>query len=240
VDLDVFSQVVAIAVSLGVGVPVLLRSRARRDRAGTLLALSVVLDGIEWACWALSLHTPTNGTPLGDALAVACRVGLSASVVCLLLFTRVAFRPGQRRAGALVAGLAVAMLAGFLGSGALGDWGGFRDDNAWIWLENLAQLAAYAWACAEPAAYWPKLRRRQRIGLADPVVVNRILLWAIYGGAFALSQLAWMALIAWSENLTALDPLLVALSVAGQVALWLAFLPPAPYRRWIAAGTARA
>jgi hypothetical protein len=234
VDSEIFTQVVAIAVSFGVGVPILARSAARRDRAGVLLALSVVLDGVEWSCWALSIHTPANGTPLGDALAVACRVGVSASVFCLLLFTRLAFRPAERWAGALVAALGLAMLAGLLGSGSLGDWGGFRNDNAWIWLENAAQLGVYLWACAEPARYNAKLRRRWRLGLADPVVVNRILLWACYGGVFAISQLVWMAVVAVSESLTALDPLLVALGVAGQGALWLAFLPPLPYRRWLA------
>jgi hypothetical protein len=240
VDLDTFSQVVAIAVSFGVGVPILARSCARRDRTGILLALSVVLDGLEWAFWALSLHTPESAQPLADALAVACRVGVSASVLCLCLFTRVAFRPDRRWAGALVAGLALAMLAGFLGSGALGDWGGFRNDNAWIWLENAAQLGAYLWACAEATAYHAKLERRLRIGLADPVVVNRILLWAVYAGAFALSQLVWMAVVAWFEDLTALDPVLVALGVGGQVALWLAFAPPRAYRRWLASASARA
>lgn len=239
-DLDSFTQVVAIAVSFGVGVPILARSCARRDRAGILLGLSVVLDGVEWACWALSLHTPANGTPLGDALAVACRVGVSASVSCLLLFTRVAFRPGSRSGGALVAGLVLAMLAGFVGSGTLGDWGGFRNDNPWIWLEEGAHLAAYLWASAEAAAYYAKLRRRRQLGLADPLVVNRILLWAVYGGAFAVYQLVWMAVVAWSEDLTALDPLLVALSVGGQVALWLAFAPPLPYRRWLASASTQA
>lgn len=239
-DLDSFTQVVAIAVSFGVGVPILARSCARRDRAGILLALSVVLDGVEWAFWALHLHTPANGTPLGDALAVACRAGLGASVFCLVLFTRVAFRPGSRAGGALAAGLGLAMLAGFVGSGTLGDWGGFRNDNAWIWLENAAQLAAYVWASAEAAAYYAKLRRRRRLGLADPLVVNRILLWAVYGGAFAVSHVAWMGVVAWSEDLTALDPLLVALSVGGQLALWLAFAPPLPYRRWLASAPTQA
>ncbi len=236
-DLETLTQIVAIAVSFAVGLPILVKSGARRDRAGCLLALSVVLDGVEWAFWALSIHTPANGTPLGDAFAVACRVGLSASAFCLLLFTRVAFRPEERWAAALVAGLGLAMLAGFVGSGALGDWGGFRNDNPWIWLENAAQLGAYLWGCAEPASYYAKLRRRRRLGLADPVVVNRILLWAIYGGAFAVCQVVWMAVIAVSDSLTALDPVLVALSVGGQAALWLAFLPPLPYRRWLASAS---
>ena len=227
-------------MSFGVGVPILAKSCARRDRAGCLLALSVVLDGAEWTFWALSIHTPASGTPLGDALAVACRAGVSASVLCLLLFTRVAFGPDERWAGALVAGLGLAMLAGFVGSGALGDWGGFRNDNAWIWLENAAQLGAYLWACAEPASYYAKLRRRRRLGLADPVVVNRVLLWTLYGAAFAVYQLVWMVVVACFEDLTALDPLLVALSVGGQVALWLAFMPPLPYRRWLASASAKA
>jgi hypothetical protein len=233
VDGEVLVQVVAIATSFGVGLPTLARSLARRDRPGILLALSVVLDGVEWSFWAACIHTPAYGTPLGDALAVACRVGISASVLCLLLFTREVFRPRSRAAGAFVALLALGMLAGLVGSGMLGDWGGFQDDNAWVWIENVSQLAAFAWGFAEPVAYHAKLRRRVRIGLADPLVAHRMLLWGAYSGSFAICQLVWMLVLVAFDDLTALDGLMVSATVAGELSLWLAFFPPSPYARWI-------
>jgi hypothetical protein len=239
VQLEIVVEIVAIAVSFGVGVPILARGWARRDGPAILLALSIALDGLEWLFWVLCIRTPAYGTPLGDALAVACRIGVTASAFCLLLFTRVVFRPESRAAAAFLWLASLAMAAGFLGTGALGDWGGFRSDNGWIWLENLAQLAIYAWGCCEPLTYCQKLRRRVRLGLADPLVANRVLLWAVYGAGFAISQVLWVAVLAFCESLTALDALMVAATVVGEIAVWLAFFPPARYAQWVRSAGAR-
>jgi hypothetical protein len=234
VSFEVLVEVVAIAVSFGVGAPILATSWSRRDLPALLLGSALVLDGAEWSCWALYVHTSAEGTPMGDALAVACRIGIAASAACLLLFTREVFRPRSRRARAWVALAALGMGAGFVGSGLGGDWGGFGD-GGWIWLENAAQLGAYAWVLVEAASHWRKLRRRLRIGLGDPVVAHRILLWGIYGGSLAISQLLWMLVVAAFEDPSALDlPMLVA-AIGGEAALWLAFFPPEPYLRRIRA-----
>ena len=125
------------------------------------------------------------------------------------------------------------MLASIVGSGMLGDWAGYRSDHVWIWLENLTQLAVFGWAFGEAAVFYLKMRKRSQIGLGDPVVANRILLWSIYGAGFTLSQLMWVAVLSVYENSNALDVMVAAAAVAGELAVWLAFFPPKRYLAWI-------
>jgi hypothetical protein len=91
------------------------------------------------------------------------------------------------------------------------------------------------------------MRRRVRLGLGDPVVANRFLLWGIGAGAAGLGsfigvagQLATGAAgtqSSWSMLSSSCHGLIAA------IALWLAFVPPGFYRRFIekrSAGSATA
>ena len=96
VDFVLVSYLVAVAVSLAVGLPTTLRSLRRRDTPLVLLGLAVSIDGLEWLAWTLASYTPAYETPLGDALSIASRIGISVSAVFIMSFTRLAFRPGSR------------------------------------------------------------------------------------------------------------------------------------------------
>lgn len=95
---------------------------------------------------------------------------------------------------------------------------------------------AYAWTALEGLRHHRLMRRRAQIGLGDPVVANRFLVWAVAGTL----QCASDAVIAYSllqgGNISA-DPLpLFATSSVGVVnstLLVLIFMPPARYTRWL-------
>ncbi|MFI5217236.1 MAG: hypothetical protein ACHQ3O_11900 [Candidatus Limnocylindria bacterium] len=85
---------------------------------------------------------------------------------------------------------------------------------------------------------WSRLRRRLRLGLADAVVTERVLLWAIASLSSVIvsttSTIAGFlginfAATAFGAAVTAL----LGLISAG--AMWLAFLPPAGYLRRVRA-----
>ena len=80
--------------------------------------------------------------------------------------------------------------------------------------------------------------RRRALGLAEAVVVNRFLLWAIAGvGAFAGS--AVMSAVSLTGATPWEDPVaLLAVGLGGLIAAvcaGLAFLPPRSYRSWLEA-----
>jgi len=163
-------------------------------------------------------------------------LGISAAIICMLFFTRIVFRPESRAAAVCAVLLASAMIVGFFGSGSVGDWGGWRNDHIWNWLELTGQAAGYGWTAVESFIYYAKMKRRAAHCLGDPVVTNRLLLWGVYATMYCASQVGYGFVLAHFEDLTTLSTMLVAFTVTGQVSVWLAFFPPQRYTNWLRAG----
>jgi hypothetical protein len=96
-----------------------------------------------------------------------------------------------------------------------------------FWPYALTGAAVYGWSVFESLHCCALMRRRARIGLADPMVARRFLLWGVAGGAALGIYLASM----WSRvaEPEMMGPWTVALtSVLGLVAavgISLAFFP---------------
>ncbi len=95
-----------------------------------------------------------------------------------------------------------------------------------------------AWGAYESLRAWSRLRRKQRLGLADPVVCERVLLWgiasvasAIVGGTSTIAGFLGINFAATAFGAAVIAPL--GLTAAGS--MWLAFLPPAGYLRRVRA-----
>lgn len=92
--------------------------------------------------------------------------------------------------------------------------------------------AAWGWAGFEALRYHALLRRRVALGLADPVVANRMLLWGLMGGV-AFGCVVVDTLLLYSGIPRARDVLLpLVTAVAGLVVsacMILAFWPPEAY-----------
>jgi len=106
-----------------------------------------------------------------------------------------------------------------------------------------SQIGCLLWGAIEALRYWRIMRRRMRIGLADPVVTNRFLLWGIGAGAAGLGTAVGLG----AQLVIGLPPLevpWVTLSsslhgLVAAVAMWFAFIPSAAYRRFIVERAAR-
>ncbi len=105
--------------------------------------------------------------------------------------------------------------------------------------QSLVQIAVLLWGSYEAIRYFSMMRKRIALGMADPVVCNRFLLWGI--GAFAAGFGSLLAtgvrLVIAPEAAAPLEPWVLASSSAhgsvAAVAMWLAFVPPSAYVRWI-------
>jgi hypothetical protein len=169
------------------------------------------------------------------------RLCLSVGALTLWAFTWRVFRPGSRWAAALFALASSAVVAAFVGEGFATGFGGGDYAGVWSRLGVASRGLAFLWAAVESLRHFGLMRRRQRIGLADPLVVNRFLLWGIAtSAAFGIYLVALMNLLQNTSHDVAagvFEPawaLLTSLfGLISGVCMWLAFLAPAAYRRWI-------
>jgi hypothetical protein len=140
-------------------------------------------------------------------------------------------------------------LFGWLALGVFGSWvlHVLRIEEglgAWLgrWGPNLGLLAAYGWASFEPLRFRRLMLRRVKLGMGDPLVANRLLLWGI--GTGAIAAVAAIHLVAQLFGRFELPHSWVGvvslLVLTTAVCEWLAFFPPRAWRERFGAPAAGA
>jgi hypothetical protein len=237
-DLQLCVYAVVIAVDLAVGGRLLWRGRAAGCVPERLLGASLSLDGIEWLLWVVAYLPGIDGTGASDCLLFGYRICLVCHSIFLLAFTRCVFHPQSRAALALVVGAAAVMLGSLGVSAAHGDWSGYGNRGAWVWFETGTQQIGYAWTLLEAGLHHLQLRRRLRHGLGDPVVANRLALWALYGAGSLTAGVLYLVSLGVAtpagDYPFAIDVAMIVFTSVACGAIWLAFFPPVAYRRWAA------
>jgi hypothetical protein len=161
------------------------------------------------------------------------------AILVYLLFTWRVFRPESRLAGAVAVGSIFALIVGWSGEVFTSNFD-FRAERfaaPWFWIAFVPRIVCMGWAAGEALREYGLARRRLRVGLSNPVVVNRFLLW----GLAALSELLIYAIVLVSilrgipaDFLNGTAAIFVsALGLSAAVTILLAFLPPRFYRRWL-------
>jgi hypothetical protein len=240
--------------STAVGTRLLWLSTRTRQLPELLLGTSVLFTGglgYGLLIGAIAIRGGSAPMPPEDVPALAvllAGVGRALhdfGVTLYLAFMVHVFRRRARWAQALALGGSLLLWAGFLVGVAQDSLRVDRTGSA-AWLCEYAVIWSYPiWNAIESLRYYGPMRRRVALGLADPVVANRFLLWGT-GSIFAALAI-WTASIpfAFSQDarmLTEWTPLVrtltAILGVASVSCSLLAFLPPRWYRERIAAAAA--
>jgi len=160
------------------------------------------------------------------------KLAVHAAVICQGLFTWQVFRRDSAAARRFL--LASVLLWGAVSIGYALD-GGIVDpgySGVWFWLEFLAQASLIAWSAFEPLRYWRKMKRRERLGLADPLVTSRFLLWGTALGlglaASAMGPAIHSLPLVWDAPLKGLA---ACFGLAAAGCMWLTFFTPAWWAR---------
>jgi hypothetical protein len=201
-----------------------------------LLGSSFLLWGLAYVCWQIPVATANQ--PLTQPLLFVARVFSDAAMIVFANFTRITFRPQARWAKILVFAIAIGVLAGIAGSIAVGDWEGIQPiGKPWWWVDWVAGFAAISWVGAEGLIQYLNARERVRLGLCDPLVCNRYLLWGITGiawtavwGLSAIGYIDFEAQHVWSS---AIDRAIGTLDITGIALVLLICFPPRFYQRWV-------
>jgi hypothetical protein len=173
-------------------------------------------------------------------------LAIAVAIVGLAAFVWRVFRPASRAAGACVGAIALGNLVLTLWISATAH--ALQEASALALALNGSRLVVLLWAFAECARYARLMRRRLALGLADPLLANRFVLWSVWTGALGFAGLLLFAVRSrafWLHS-QGIDPRsvmpaaipLTAVSVGCAVicaglAIWLAFFPPDRYRRWL-------
>jgi hypothetical protein len=202
-----------------------------RELPEILIASAFLAGGVVATGCNLLLRADAVSGAAVPVLVFGARLAGSWSASAMIAFAWRVFRPDRAWARRLAyVGLAVVALrlAGELAT--LRPLDEVRHPLFWLW--TALTLFAYGWTGFEALAYHARLRRRLRVGLADPVVANRILLWGVAALCIAI-QGPILAASAWLGAETASAPPLrlglSGLSLACAAAIWLAFFPPRAY-----------
>jgi hypothetical protein len=232
-----------VAASIAVGFRLL--ALHRRSGAAPELLLGLMLLLSVGVGYPLLIAADRAGPDAIRPLLVVSALGVNAGFGMLYVFTWRVFRP-QALWARLFAG------AGVLAMAASAAWRchyTITQADPRIGIEVIGQslaqtatvVAAYGWTAFESLRYWGLMRRRARIGLAEPEVANRFLLWGLMSlfvtAGVLLNSIAMARGIAVFQS----PSILLASSTTGlaqAILLVLAFLPPRFYSNWVRARAA--
>jgi hypothetical protein len=102
-------------------------------------------------------------------------------------------------------------------------------------------VLADAWLVSDALRFRAQLRRRLALGLAEPLVVERLLLWSVASlariGLVLIAPVTSVVVGGTNDLRISLVPALLTASalmiVAATVSLWLMLAPTEAYRRWV-------
>jgi len=228
-----------------VGIRVLLATRREGGTTEQLIGAAFVLLGVGGIPALFAGHEEFFAPSVQATVFATGQVLLSCAFGCFYLFAWRCFGPtsGWRRAFAL---LGVTVQVGVLV--ALGVIEDFQPPGGHvIRLAAISRGIVMMWALAESLHYWRLMRRRQELGLVDPLITNRFALWSCWtGGLVGAVAVAITARFMRTEITidfsNAIDSALLLTAVAvlsvSVVTLFLAFFPPDAYVRWVRGGQA--
>lgn len=241
------SQLVYIAVVMTLGVRLVLLGLRSRQLPEFLLAIHFLLCcGLGYVLMVIGLSAVRQPGLLPPAVVTGMlAVGTFGSCVGVfagIFFNYLVFRKNEPWARGLVALSALTLTTGFIGYGATGGFAHGQFEGLWFWLYYGTYAAGAAWVMVEPLRYYGAMRKRLLLGLAEPLVANRFLLWGVGSvGRFFMVVGGAMPAVLFAEegiefvpglvSFTLIAVALVGLGVA--TSYWLTFFAPQRYVRFI-------
>ncbi len=208
-----------------------------RSASEWLLGLTFIMWALSYVPWVIAVAFQGQFA-LESQILIASRLATTLGGVGIAIFPLLAFRRGSTWAKWLSTSIAICLIVGTAGS----IWGGDPEGvepltNFWWWLEWIGQIAPAIWIGVEGLHHYGTTRPRVRLGLCEPIVGHRFLLWGIAGLFWTLldfvivgQYVEFWATHAWSATL---DKLVGFCEIAALAMIWLAYFAPAAYQRRI-------
>ena len=230
-------------VGIGIAVGVRLTRLALRTKGFPERMLGIAClagPGVVAPCLVV-VHAVPHPELLVRAAALVGQIGYAVFCSLMVLFTWQCFRPAEvwarRLARASIAAVSLAAGFGVLRALGLATPEELKDMDHWGFrVIGLATLVGQVWTGLESFDYYRRMRMRRALGLADPVVTNRFLLWGLVAvNAVIASGVPLVVGLLGGDSFNDVPTRLAgaAATIAGSVCLQLAFLPPRSYEAWL-------
>jgi len=189
-------------------------------------------------CTSLLMRVDRFAPEYQRMLEIVATTGIGISSLFLCIFAWRVFRPNSTWARIPV----VLYSAQFLWSFFMVSTGAIEvDDPTRAITGRVTILLVYCWVFTECLLHHRMLARRLHLGLADPVVVNRFLLFAVWSGLLGvLPGITLLLAFVMNAGGTAdqmSSPLFTSVvrltGILMYVSIWLSFLPPRAYTDWL-------
>jgi hypothetical protein len=230
----IVAGLLSMVTSLAVGIKLIRLAGRTRQLPELLIGVSLVLMGFFWS--ALSA-AGRQGEALSDrvrvTLLVASAVCAILGTVCLSLFNWRVYRPDSVWPGVLN-GVVLLSLVGICLAQTFGPgWKLFAHEEHGPWrLVTWIGFANYVWSAIEAWGQQQMMMRRHRLGLVDPVVLDRVRLWSLSMCAAVLATLVFGTLQALGIPIGGTPiglGVTAVISLVSSATLFLAFSPPTSY-----------
>jgi len=235
-----------IVMGFAVGLRLLLLARRTRELPELTLGAGLFLIvGVGYPLFLTATHAPSVSLGTARILGGVATVVMNVGWWLICLFTWRVFRPEERWARLVGVGFGVAFaaitVARFANIASESD----RIYMFWISKSLLATqflaLTIYVWTGVEALVCHARLKRQLALGLIEPVVVNRVLLWALVAAlcfaSMVIGTAASLLRIA-PESMATVRLLMALVGLGCGGTLYLAFFPPRFYLRRVAGATA--
>jgi len=228
--------------STAVGARLLLVSRRTRGFPEFVLGFSLAaITGVGFPIVLLTELRQTIGPVLTFAADFIGSFVVAMGFAGFYVFTWRVFRPGSRWAAALTtlgsgAALVATAATVWLAIGIESNEEKFRLVRDWEILLFTSAAVGFLWSAVEAFRYHAMLRRRLALGLAEAIVTNRVLLWGLTGASAGAALVNITLLRLMDVNYMSAPVALFIAAGCGflvSVFLYLAFVPPAAYLRWL-------
>lgn len=224
--------------SLVIGVRLLVLWHRTRQLPELLIACGILGIGPVGFAFTLGAMSSAEALPaLASTCFAAALLSTSGGAFAAAVFNWRVFRPDAPGMRFVLGALALVYVFAFAWEAVAS---GFADPAATTTgfrLYTVLSTAVLLWGAAESLRYFAMMRRRTKLGLADPLVTNRFLLWGLGIGAAGVgSAISMTAQAITGQHMLAVPWVTVSNSLHGftaAVLMWVAFIPPAFYRRFI-------
>jgi hypothetical protein len=220
-----------ILASLFLGTRLVLLWRRTREwpelTIGGAFLLGGVLGHVAWL--AVAIAGISGAAP--ETIKSIATLGLTVTVLGSLSSgtgTAMIFRSTELWARGFLTCVALALFAGL----AAYVRGPIRGTSMTFWWTLAATSLLYLWGAIEAISVGRILQKRARLGMAEPLVANRTLMWGYSGATVVLTiAISFGARVVYGPVAPAWTAILSSASLLiGAGTIWLGFFPPAAYR----------